>query len=870
MRLGFLALLLVAQSAFSAGSYVTFSFTNSVGQPDTNAFKLIPVSGPVANADGSFTTIGLPIKITPHSDGRSTNYLTANNYIATNQFLGDGIVFRVPDGDVTNSIYDLRISGFNTFVTVLINTNMGGGQDQSPWVADVNAASHSLTNAGTVSAASFAGNGGRLTNVTARELAGFASTNFGDITRLYPTNTSIQSIDFNASDLTISITNVSTTFFAPVVTASSVVGAFSGNGSAVTNINATNISAGTLPTGRLFVGTTNGNAGGYLLEAVAGERYRTYNGAQLTNVPLAGVSNLTNSIVAVSKTNVFLDINARANDANYWAWTNVAPDFAGQLGAEWNTADRSLSLFVGRSTTRGDWAQQGHFNASRWQFGDAMNMPLNTDPQAPFRIYANGNIADMTRIDPSSTNVADAVAIVCNYSPYHQSTISFSAVDWINQTNHSLGTYDLGWAKNSYMGLAGAYLGQSIGDDGLAGTFFFGNNTTHPVNINMFKPGQGQLQMVTWDSGIGIKNGRTTPWTYWNWSTNSGANSYTNPLVMHAMALDHAGGDLYLQHNAYVTNGIQVARNLSVGQVVNPSATAYSGLDVWTNASFNNDNSAWTFDSSQAQRLGFVKKASAYPSLVHGSGSPFTVSRSSAAALNTTAVTSQTLTPELTIDASGNATFAGTITGDASGMTNYNPANMGAGTFPSSAKIATNAMTNGYFLGNNGTDRVWTNNLQLGSGGTVVAGSFIGNASGMTNYWQRQILQWGTYPNSATAPSTKYLQLGQQAFVNSFPATQAGVGYCALPSTGYLSNFVAMAGGVVSSVSNIVVCVQTNLYTGTPADSGLLVTMTSQATNSGALFLNLTSNLISDVRVTFATNFAANLFIGGTVEWWHQ
>ena len=127
MRKGFLALLLFAQVAFGAGSYVTFSFTNSVGQPDTNAFRVIPISGPVANADGSFTTIGLPIKVSPDSNGYAIKYLAQNNWLATNQFLGSGIVFRVPDGAVTNSMYDLRISGFNTFVTILINTNANSG-----------------------------------------------------------------------------------------------------------------------------------------------------------------------------------------------------------------------------------------------------------------------------------------------------------------------------------------------------------------------------------------------------------------------------------------------------------------------------------------------------------------------------------------------------------------------------------------------------------------------------------------------------------------------------------------------------------------------------------------------------------------------
>src|SRR6185312_13923521 len=99
-------------------------FTNSVtAEADTNVVRIIPISGPVANADGSFTTIGVPLRVTPTADGSITNTLAQNNYLATNAYLGQGIVFRVPldSGPTVYSMYDLRISGYNTFVTI------GGG-----------------------------------------------------------------------------------------------------------------------------------------------------------------------------------------------------------------------------------------------------------------------------------------------------------------------------------------------------------------------------------------------------------------------------------------------------------------------------------------------------------------------------------------------------------------------------------------------------------------------------------------------------------------------------------------------------------------------------------------------------------------------
>jgi len=104
-------------------------FTNSVtAEADTNVVRIIPISGPVANADGSFTTIGVPLRVTPTADGSITNTLAQNNYLATNAYLGQGIVFRVPldSGPTVYSMYDLRISGYNTFVTI------GGGSNTNP------------------------------------------------------------------------------------------------------------------------------------------------------------------------------------------------------------------------------------------------------------------------------------------------------------------------------------------------------------------------------------------------------------------------------------------------------------------------------------------------------------------------------------------------------------------------------------------------------------------------------------------------------------------------------------------------------------------------------------------------------------------
>lgn len=118
----FLALALSAHGA----QMLLGPWTNAVtGLPDTNVIRVIPVSGPTANADGSFTTIGVGLRVAPASNGKSTNTLAEGNYIATNAFLGQGIVFRAPldNGPTIHSMWSNRISGYNTFVTIVWGTN---------------------------------------------------------------------------------------------------------------------------------------------------------------------------------------------------------------------------------------------------------------------------------------------------------------------------------------------------------------------------------------------------------------------------------------------------------------------------------------------------------------------------------------------------------------------------------------------------------------------------------------------------------------------------------------------------------------------------------------------------------------------------
>lgn len=119
-----LAVLFFATSAQAA--FVRIGpFTNSIThlEADTNDVIVTAVSGPIANADGSFTTKGLPMRLHLTPDGSVTNLFAENNYVVSNRFFENPIAFRVPldSGPTVYSLYDLRISGYNYFVTQILN-----------------------------------------------------------------------------------------------------------------------------------------------------------------------------------------------------------------------------------------------------------------------------------------------------------------------------------------------------------------------------------------------------------------------------------------------------------------------------------------------------------------------------------------------------------------------------------------------------------------------------------------------------------------------------------------------------------------------------------------------------------------------------
>lgn len=108
------------------GATVTFTMTNSLGQPDTNRIRLQPLAS-YANADGSWQTTSPPFWIYPNTNGIVSTNLGYGNWIATNgficsQFVGpgqvgtsQGIIFAVPNSSGSFTFGQLAISGYNVY-----------------------------------------------------------------------------------------------------------------------------------------------------------------------------------------------------------------------------------------------------------------------------------------------------------------------------------------------------------------------------------------------------------------------------------------------------------------------------------------------------------------------------------------------------------------------------------------------------------------------------------------------------------------------------------------------------------------------------------------------------------------------------------
>lgn len=138
--------------------------------------------------------------------------------------------------------------------------------------------------------------------------------------------------------------------------------------------------------------------------------------------------------------------------------------------------------------------------------------------------------------------------------------------------------------------------------------------------------------------------------------------TFTNVNNLDALTINNNNGNVEATNGKITLGSIYTNMVLNAGLIrVRPTAgydDTKAGLAVNTNAAFSREDSAWTFDSDvNSHRLGFVKQAGNYPKFVHASGSPLTVSQSSASDLQTTAVASQTLTSEIVVNADHTTSF---------------------------------------------------------------------------------------------------------------------------------------------------------------------------------------------------------------------
>jgi hypothetical protein len=123
--------LLAAGAPQAFGSTLTMTNLTGLGVPDTNVVVSIQANTNTPTwANGRVTTIGLPSKWFPDSNGVVNIFQTTGNYVITGPTLGQGMLFRFADDSTNATAYP--ISGFDRYVTVyqttVVNTNGGGSQ----------------------------------------------------------------------------------------------------------------------------------------------------------------------------------------------------------------------------------------------------------------------------------------------------------------------------------------------------------------------------------------------------------------------------------------------------------------------------------------------------------------------------------------------------------------------------------------------------------------------------------------------------------------------------------------------------------------------------------------------------------------------
>ena len=121
-----LILFLAAMMAVAArASVVTLTLANPDGTPNTNVVKVAQADTNQLYAVGNtITTIGVPMRVQPDTNGIATIYRTAGDWAIYGPTLGSGLVWRSVDASSNTNGFFVKVP--NTVLVVQSNTNSSG------------------------------------------------------------------------------------------------------------------------------------------------------------------------------------------------------------------------------------------------------------------------------------------------------------------------------------------------------------------------------------------------------------------------------------------------------------------------------------------------------------------------------------------------------------------------------------------------------------------------------------------------------------------------------------------------------------------------------------------------------------------------
>jgi len=397
------------------------------------------------------------------------------------------------------------------------------------------------------------------------------------------------------------------------------------------------------------------------------------NGAGLTNGPwltaAQNLSDLANKRSASINTSLAVASPAGGNNFTNDAIT-YAPTFEGQCVVSYS-GDKAPWLWFARGTSAGtnsiynpfNFAQGiNHFGTDKYmvydptggQYGDHGNL----------HIYMNGSpaMASKNYVVNNNGAISDKYVYIWNMNPYDSGGgLSIPMIG----TNPVFGSADFIASDGTPVVIENQFGFQllSIGDaypvgetnqagnyvmlgNGPFGTYFSYNTALsgEPAGFN-----QHYWEGVDWrfntNSSYPVK-------VHFPVQT-AGVYTFTNANNHDIINIDESNGRV-------VINDWDQQPGQDETALLNVNGPATFNLPSNGNSPYGN-NGTWTWDSGQAHRIGAWAKQGQYTKLAHGSGTPFIITRNTSGS-DLYANATGNFSDELTIDASGNATFANSVT----------------------------------------------------------------------------------------------------------------------------------------------------------------------------------------------------------------